>query len=217
MSTVPLHRYVMFLLLAAGGCAVDLATKSWIFGWLGNEGEKPSYWLFDGVFGFGFTTSLNEGALFGVGQGQVVFFTILSLTAAVAILYWLFIGGAVRDGLLNFAMGCVMAGILGNMYDRVGLPGLHWNGLNGRHPPGEPVYAVRDWLHFKINPIDYHWPIFNIADSLLVCGAAMLIWHAWKNESTAGHSATSDATSVGDGDKPAEPGAPVAMDAARRS
>ena len=39
------------------------------------------------------------------------------------------------------------------------------------------MYAVRDWLHFRVEGI-IDWPIFNVADSLLVCGAALLVWHA---------------------------------------
>lgn len=76
------------------------------------------------------------------------------------------------------ALGCVTAGILGNLYDRLGLPGLKWNYAEPPlHEVGDPVYAVRDWILVMIGP--YGWPNFNIADSLLVCGAAMLVWHAF--------------------------------------
>jgi signal peptidase II len=173
MTAIPKRNLAVFFLLAVGGCLVDLVSKEWIFAWLGMPGEHPSFWLIPSVFGF--TTSLNEGALFGFGQGWVKFFSILSIVAALGIFYWLFILGAARDSLLTFAMGCVMAGIFGNLYDRLGVPGLTWN--------GNPIYAVRDWLHFKLEPIGLDWPIFNIADSLLVCGAGLLMWHAWRSES----------------------------------
>jgi lipoprotein signal peptidase len=39
-------------------------------------------------------------------------------------------------------------------------------------------------LHFKVEPI-IDWPIFNIADSLLVCGAALMILHALRVEKNA--------------------------------
>ena len=180
MTAVPVNRYAVFFAIAVAGCAIDLVTKTRLFAWLGMPGEKPSYWLWDGVFGF--TTSLNEGALFGIGQGQVALFVLLSLVAAGGIVVWLFWTGAAHDWLLTIALGCVMSGIFGNLYDRLGFPGLKWNFPNQLHRVGDPVYAVRDWLHFKVDPIGLNWPIFNIADSMLVCGAALLVWHALRAE-----------------------------------
>jgi signal peptidase II len=171
MQAVRTGRAVLFGALAVGGCAADLATKSWIFGRLNSHGPPETLWLVEGVLGF--TTSLNEGALFGIGQGRGAVFIGLSIAATTGIVSWLFVAGAARDRLLTIALGLVTGGILGNLYDRLGLPGLSW-GPDSTHPPGEPVYAVRDWIHFKM--ID--WPIFNLADSLLVCGALLLIWHA---------------------------------------
>ena len=72
-------------------------------------------------------------------------------------------------------LGCVTAGILGNLYDRLGLPGLRWI-ANPPHHAGDPVHAVRDWILVMIGP--WHWPNFNVADSLLVCGA-LLVWHSF--------------------------------------
>ncbi|MEX0675735.1 MAG: signal peptidase II [Pirellulales bacterium] len=174
MKAAPSGLYVLFGALAVAGCAADLVTKSWIFGRLGMPGRNQNIWLVDDIFGF--TTNLNEGALFGIGQGRGIVFCALSLAAILGIVYWLFVGGAARDRLLTVALGLVTGGILGNLYDRLGLPGLTW-GPDSIHEPGQPVYAVRDWIHFKINGV-VDWPIFNIADSLLVCGAALLIWHA---------------------------------------
>lgn len=181
---MPKSRYITFLLLAVGGLFADLATKSWIFAWRGMPGEQPTYWLLKDRFGF--TTSLNEGALFGVGQGQVILFTVLSIGATCWIVYWLFFKRAAQDALITVSMGCVLAGVLGNLYDRLGLPALRWNYTDQLHTHnvGEAVFAVRDWLHFRIPIIERDWPIFNIADSLLVCGAALMLWHAWRGERT---------------------------------
>lgn len=177
MKAVPASRYFAFLVIATLGFAIDLATKSWLFAWLGMPGQNASYWLVDEIFGF--TTSLNEGALFGMGQGKVNLFAMLSVVAAIGILYWLFWAGAAQDWLLTIALGAVTAGIFGNLYDRLGMPGLVWTPPDLRgHAPGEPVFAVRDWIHFKIDTLHFDWPIFNIADSLLVCGAGLLIVHS---------------------------------------
>jgi signal peptidase II len=178
---VPWNRYVVFFTLAIAGCLVDLATKSWIFNWLGMPGERPIWWIWPGVLGF--ETSLNEGALFGLGQGMVVVFAILSVLAAIGVLYWLFIAGAAQDFLLTVALGLVTAGIFGNLYDRLGLPDLSWNYANALHQVGDPVYAVRDWILVLIGR--FHWPNFNIADSLLVSGAFLLVWHALRQENVA--------------------------------
>lgn len=174
MKAVPRSRYLLFAALAVAGCTADLATKSWIFARLGMPGENQSIWLVQDVFGF--TTNLNEGALFGIGHGRGVVFGALSIVAILGIAGWLFLAGAAHDRRLTVALGIVSGGILGNLYDRLGLPGLTWQ-ADSIHEPGAPVYAVRDWIHFTIEGI-VDWPIFNIADSLLVCGAVLLIWHA---------------------------------------
>lgn len=174
MKAVPSSRYALFAVLVIAGCMLDLVTKSWIFGRLGMPSRHEHIWLVDEIFGF--TTSLNEGALFGIGQGRGMVFGVLSLVAIAGIVFWLFVAGAARDRLLTIAVGLVTGGILGNLYDRLGLPGLTWE-ADSIHQRGEPVYAVRDWIHFKIDGL-VDWPIFNVADSLLVCGAALLIWHA---------------------------------------
>ena len=169
---IPPSRYLLFFAIAGIGCAVDLATKSWIFNRLGMPGpdQLPPIRVFGDVFTF--TTSLNEGALFGVGQGLVMVFATLSVFAACGILYWLFIKGAAQDLWLTLALAAIMGGIFGNLYDRLGLHGLKWH-------DGTPVLAVRDWLHFRVEGL-IDWPVFNIADSLLVTGVGLLLWHAFR-------------------------------------
>jgi signal peptidase II len=180
MKAISANRCLVFLLLAVLGSALDLATKSLMFHWLGMPGPAGDIkWIWKGVLGF--QTSLNEGALFGLGQGMVSIFAGLSIMAAVGIFFWLFFAGGSRNWLLTIALGFIMAGIFGNLYDRLGFPGLTWNGPGGPHGTGEPVYAVRDFILVMIGP--WHWPNFNLADSFLVCGAAMLVFHALRTNS----------------------------------
>jgi signal peptidase II len=191
-SRPTLPRIALFLGIAIAGCAIDLGTKTWIFGKLDitppkMEGAPDPIVFVPGVFGL--TTSLNTGALFGMGHGRIAVFAVLSIVAAIGILYWIFYGGARNDIWLCVALGNVMAGIFGNLYDRLGFPGLIWPQWVEYLPlnvhPGEPVYAVRDWIHFQIARIGFDWPIFNIADSLLVTGAIMLFVHvAWRERRT---------------------------------
>lgn len=152
-----MSRFVLFAAIVIVGCAADLATKSWIFARLGPPGG-PTWWICDNVIGL--QTSLNPGALWGWGAGHSGLFSALSIVAALGIVYWLFWAGGARDRWLTIALAAVMAGILGNLYDRFGL----WS------PDG--VQAVRDWILFAYR--DWRWPNFNIADSLLVCGAFMI-------------------------------------------
>jgi signal peptidase II len=174
MKAVPLNRYIVFFSIAIAGCAVDLATKNWIFNRLGmSEGQIE--WVWKGVLGL--RTDVNRGALFGMGQGLTPLFAALSAAAVLGILFWLFYAGAARDWLLSIALGCVTAGILGNLYDRLGLHGEVWPYATQFHKAGEPVRAVRDWIVVMIGR--YQWPAFNVADSLLVCGALLLVWHAF--------------------------------------
>jgi len=172
MKAISANRRLVFLLIFLSGCALDLATKSLAFRWLGMPGPAGNIkWIWKGLFGL--QTSLNPGALFGLGQGMVSVFAGLSIVAAIGIFYWLFFAGGSRDWLLTIALGFIMAGIFGNLFDRLGLPGLKWNGLK--------VYAVRDFILVMIGP--WHWPNFNLADSFLVCGAVLLVWHALRTKS----------------------------------
>lgn len=179
MPQVPASRYWSFASIAILGCLADLWTKKWIFSRLKYPAEEGPIWLIQDVLSL--DTSLNEGALFGLGQGFTWLFATLSIIAAVAIVYWLFVNRQAVDAWLNVALACVMAGIFGNLYDRLGLPGLKWKFVRGENQVGDHVYAVRDWIHFEYGAFD--WPIFNLADSLLVCGAALLVWHSFRQPS----------------------------------
>ncbi len=182
MKAVSANRYAIFLAIAALGCGIDLWTKSWAFEQIGFPPAPRENVIH--IVGDILTldTHLNEGALFGMGQGQTTLFALLSVAAAVGVVVWLFVAGAAEDLLLTVALGAVVGGIFGNLYDRLGWHELEWlNDGNRGHLPGERVYAVRDWMHFKIEAIGFDWPVFNIADALLVCGAGLLVLHAFRH------------------------------------
>jgi signal peptidase II len=167
---VPASRYVAFLLIAATGALTDLLTKSWSFAWRGDPGERPIWWVIEGYFGI--ETAVNTGAVFGIGAGQGVLFAMLSVVALVGICAWLFLYGAAHLWWLTIALAMICGGILGNLYDRLG---FWWEpGMDERWRTG----AVRDWILWQAGD-RWKWPNFNIADSLLVTGAAMLIWRSF--------------------------------------
>ncbi len=162
-------RWLSFFVVAILGTTADLWTKQWVFSWRGLPGQMPPWWLIDSYVGI--ETAVNPGALFGMGAGWGSLFAGLSLLAAAAIFVWLYRFRAIDSWWLVIALAAVMGGIFGNLYDRLGL----WN-----PPPEMPTWAsgVRDWILFRYNAV-YVWPNFNIADSLLVCGAIMLAAHSF--------------------------------------
>lgn len=183
VRSVPLSRHLLFWSLTLSCLGIDLATKQWVF-------SQPDllqgkvWWLWTGHAGL--QLSLNEGALFGMGQGNVWLFAACSIAAAIAIPLWLFYWGAARDLWLTVILGAILGGVLGNLYDRLGLPGLDWATFDANRT-GERVHAVRDFilLAWRWAP-DWQqrivWPNFNVADSLLVCGAAALVLLSLRRE-----------------------------------
>jgi signal peptidase II len=169
--------YITYFALAIAGGSIDLLTKQAVFGSLGYPGEQPTWWLIQDRLGI--QTALNPGALFGMGGGKRLIFASLSIAALIGIFTWLFVYKAARDRWLTVALGIITGGIIGNLFDRLGM--WHWGGL----PVGvdaELTGAVRDWILFQWKEVPLKifnpWPNFNIADSFLVTGAIMLAIHA---------------------------------------
>jgi len=157
-------RFFLFCVIAVSGFLLDWGTKNWIFSKLTKATEENAnvWWFWEGVFGF--QLILNKGALFGMGYGLVFLFAIFSSVALVGILAWMYFQGS-KSWFMTIVLGMITGGILGNLYDRLGLHNL-------REPEGTPIYAVRDWILVMIGK--YPWPNFNVADSLLVVGAILL-------------------------------------------
>jgi len=107
---------------------------------------------------------LNSGAAFSflrdAGGWQRWFFVAIGI----AVSAWLVREISVRDtpAALRMAYGLVLGGALGNMIDRLFRS------------------AVVDWLDFYWR--SYHWPAFNLADSALVGGVALLLIHGLVGE-----------------------------------
>jgi signal peptidase II len=175
---VSLSRYAVFIFLMVAGAAADLISKQLIFSkyFHANARVPITHWWIDGCLGIETTT--NQGALWGHGQGMQFWFAGLSVLAFIAIIYWLFVRRAATSWVLTIALGLISGGIFGNLYDRLGL----WHGAD---IAANHAYGVRDWIHFRwtdapgfLQNIFNPWPNFNIADSVLVCGAVLLVVHA---------------------------------------
>ncbi len=185
-SRVVWVRWCVFFTVASVGAAIDLISKQWVFSWRGLPGQMEPWWIFKPHVGI--ETAVNPGALFGLGAGWGSLFAALSLVAAAAIFVWLYRYKAIESWWLVIALACVLGGILGNLYDRLGLWGP---------PPEMPLWqsGVRDWILLQYNN-SYVWPNFNIADSLLVCGAIMLAIHSFWVTPDADRGRTGDTTSA---------------------
>ena len=169
----------LFIVIVLAGTAADLLTKHWVFQALGMPGEYKAdtepelcavHWVWKDIAGF--QTSLNTGGLLGFASGWTSILSLFSLIFLVGIIGCVVIWGW-RSLFLTVILGMITAGICGNLYDRLG-----WHGLvypEGHLLSGEPIYAVRDWVLCMIGT--FHYPNFNIADSLLVCSIILLLLH----------------------------------------
>lgn len=112
-------------------------------------------------FGGDILPKVNQGALFGLGNEYArianALFAAVSVLAALAIVFWSTRPATAGDLSLCASLGLILAGTLGNLYDRVVFDG------------------VRDFLYFYW----IEWPVFNIADCCLVCGAFLLLGQAF--------------------------------------
>lgn len=102
----------------------------------------------------------NRGAAFsflaGASGWQREFFIGIALAASAWVIYLLRKHG--RETLFAFSLSLILGGALGNVIDR-----LRYG-------------AVVDFLDF--HAFGYHWPAFNVADSAITCGAALLVWES---------------------------------------
>jgi signal peptidase II len=98
----------------------------------------------------------NRGVSFGMldsgGIGTPWLLSGLALAVVVALVLWL---RRVDQKLTAIGLGLVIGGALGNVIDRIRFG------------------AVFDFLDFHL--AGYHWPAFNVADSAIVIGAAVLL------------------------------------------
>jgi signal peptidase II len=139
-----------FLIAAALGALADLVSKHIVFAALQGElGRKVM--VIPGLLRW--KLWLNEGIVFGLKlPGPMV---LLATLATMAVVIALFAMSSRRFWGLHVGLGMVFGGAVGNAWDRVSRG------------------AVRDFIDVYV--IDY--PVFNVADILLVVGVAMIILH----------------------------------------
>lgn len=128
---------------------LDLLSKTQVFSFIGNERQIEVFSFFSLV------KVWNSGVSFGMFsslENSQLIFSILQGGIGFGLFFWLY-----RNEKLHFAyaLGLIIGGAFGNAIDRI---------QNG---------AVADFLDFHIG--NYHWPAFNLADSCVFIGVAILL------------------------------------------
>lgn len=151
-----------WLWLAALVIAIDLGTKAVASAMLVYGNPVPV------VSSFNFTLLHNTGAAFSfladAAGWQRWFFVTLALVVSVVLIGWLRKLKA-NETWTAIAIVLILGGAIGNVYDRV---------VHG--------YVV-DFLHFYWQ--DWHFPAFNLADTAITIGAAMMILDVFRKPAEA--------------------------------
>lgn len=142
----------MLLALAAVVLAADLITKIIVVATIreGHDVRLPGGALY-------LTHLRNVGAAFSFAQGATILFTLIAVAVAVVIVRT---ARRLYSGAWATALGLVLGGALGNLVDRV------------FRSPGILRGGVVDFLSV-FGPDGRVWPVFNVADSAIVCGGIL--------------------------------------------
>ena len=149
--------WLRWLGVSAAVVVLDIATKAWIVRafTLGETVEVTSF--------FNLVLMYNRGAAFSflatAGGWQRWFFTGVTIVIGAGILYML--RRQVGNALVSFALALVLGGALGNLFDRL---------MFG--------YVI-DFV--QLHAAGYFWPAFNVADSAISVGVALLVWDSLRS------------------------------------
>lgn len=158
-------HWPMSLGIVIVGFVVDHATKYWAEvalkpDWWGvylpsaaEFAARPAIQIFPGCLRLVYAE--NTGAAFSIMDGKVGLLGVISLVASIALFFfWRSLPAGEKLG--RAAVALIFSGAIGNMVDRF------FRGF------------VVDFIDAYVG--EYHWPTFNIADSCICVGAALLIY-----------------------------------------
>ena len=172
---------------------LDVVTKRWALDALAGQTYGNRMEILGGLVPL--TLAFNRGAAFGISIGNDPRWFFIPVTIlAMALLAVLFVQSESQDRVKVVSISLILSGALGNLVDRV-----RWD---------------RGVVDF-IGPIDLgfmDWPIFNVADSAITCGAVLLGISFWREERDRARETASgdeagaspEADEVGDPAAPAE-------------
>ncbi len=146
-----------YLGLTLAVLALDQLTKLWVLA------TFQPYEVLPVLPAFNLTLVFNTGAAFSflsdAGGWQRWFFIGLTGLVSIALLLWL-TRLRQHERFTAIALSMILGGALGNLVDRVRLG------------------KVVDFLDFYWR--QWHWPAFNVADSAITVGVAILLFASWK-------------------------------------
>ncbi|MHC6179419.1 signal peptidase II [Clostridium sp. JNZ X4-2] len=139
------------------GLLIDRMAKMWAIGSLTHVSQIV---IIKNVFSFLYLE--NRGAAFGILQDKVYFLTFITILVVTGMIYYM-LKYKPRSAMARISFSLIISGALGNLIDRL-------------------VYKyVVDFISIHFKDI-YYFPIFNIADVLVVVGTILLIFYLLKEE-----------------------------------
>lgn len=109
----------------------------------------------------------NTGAAFGSFKDNNLFFIVLSV-AALLVIGWMFLRRQQPDAWRDVSLALLLAGVLGNLTDRL---------LHGH---------VIDFLLFDLHvPLAHPWPAFNVADACICTAVGCFLVHSFRHSKPA--------------------------------
>jgi len=129
--------------------ALDIVTKITVVAKLSH---RPPIRLLGGFLHL--LVDRNPGAAFSIGIGLTAVYTVIAILVIVVILRT---ARRIRSGYWALTLGLLLGGATGNLVDRI---------FRG---PGPFRGFVVDWIQIP------HWPVFNLADSAIVCGGILAV------------------------------------------
>ncbi|MEG9861692.1 MAG: signal peptidase II [Parvularculales bacterium] len=143
-------------LIASLGFVTDWLSKYWLLSVLQSKpiGTRITITPFMDVV-LVWNTGVSYGLFTNNSEVGRWFLIILIVAIIAVVIVWL---ARVQGWLLALALGLIIGGALGNLYDRL-------------------VYgAVADF--FSLHAWGYYWYVFNLADVWIVVGAALMVWNS---------------------------------------
>ena len=176
-------RWGLLAAIAVAVVVADQLTKWWATAELSDGHSVDLLWTLR------LRLTRNFGSAFSLGQGRGALISLLAL-GVVAVL--LRSGRHATRPAAAAALGLVLGGAMGNLADRAFRAG---EGLLGG--------GVVDFIDLQ------WWPVFNVADMGVVCGATLLVVVSWRDEAERSSADDDDAASEAE-----EPPVPDASEAA---